>query len=359
MNTALAAIFEGTTRQLVLRELPVPQPRRGEILVRVLGCTLCGSDLHSFAGRRSVPVPTVLGHEIVGEIAALGEAAPASDLVGEPLRIGDRITWAIVASCGDCYYCCRGLEQKCERAVKYGHEPFGRGRELTGGLAEFCLLAPGTGIVRLPAELPLATACPASCATGTVTAALQAAGDLQDRVVIVLGAGMLGVTACALASVAGAKDIIAVDQQADRRTRALRFGATRVAPLDELPDAVKAASDNHGADVIIELTGSPAVFETALPLARLGGSIVLVGSVFPQAPIPLALEQIVRRNLNLHGVHNYRPQHLVASVRFLTATRDRFPWSSLVEKWYPLREAATAFDTAAGGTSIRIGVRPE
>ena len=203
MSKSLAAVFDGIPRRLELREFPVPQPQGQEIVVRVHGCTLCGSDLHSYEGRRAVPVPTVLGHEIVGEIETLGESAPRFDLAGNSLQAGDRIVWAIVASCGECFYCRRGLPQKCQRAVKYGHEAFQPGRELLGGLAEHCLLVPGTAIVKLPDEIPLATACPASCATATIVAALEAAGDVRDRTVCVLGAGLLGLTASAMARAHG------------------------------------------------------------------------------------------------------------------------------------------------------------
>jgi alcohol dehydrogenase len=111
MSTSLAAIFHETGRELEMRQLARPEPGGAEVLVRVLGCTLCGSDLHTFDGRRDTPVPTILGHEIVGEISALGDAAPARDLAGNDLRIGDRVTWSIVANCGDCFFCRRGLPQ--------------------------------------------------------------------------------------------------------------------------------------------------------------------------------------------------------------------------------------------------------
>src|SRR5262249_39058127 len=157
--------------QVAVRKFATPAPQTGETLVTVLGCTLCGSDLHSVDGRRTVPVPTVLGHEIVGTIAAFGDASPQRDFAGRELRVGDRITWGIVASCGKCFLCCRGLPQKCAHAVKYGHESLRPGRELLGGLADHCLLTPGTAIVRLPEALPLGVACPASCATATIAAA--------------------------------------------------------------------------------------------------------------------------------------------------------------------------------------------
>src|SRR5262245_60463308 len=148
MSTSLAAVFSGTPGQIELRELPVPRPAAGELLVRILGCTICGSDLHTLHGRRQVPVPTVLGHEIIGEIALLGSDVPHEDLAGQPLRVGDRVTWSLVASCGECFYCQHDLPQKCETAVKYGHEALRPGRELLGGLAEHALLVPGTALVR-------------------------------------------------------------------------------------------------------------------------------------------------------------------------------------------------------------------
>ena len=234
MTHSLAAVFDGIPDQLELRRLPIPALQPSEILVRVLGCTLCGSDLHSVEGRRPVPVPTVLGHEIVGEIVEFAATGSNRDLAGRELKVGDRVTWAIVANCGHCFFCERGLPQKCLNAVKYGHEPFRNGRELLGGLAEHCLLVSGTGIVRLPDRMPLEVACPASCATATIAAALEAAGDLQGRHVCVIGAGMLGLTACAMARVEGADEIVCVDPNDARREQALSFGASRVATPVEL-----------------------------------------------------------------------------------------------------------------------------
>lgn len=167
MKQALAAVFDGSAGELQLREFPIPVPIGSEMLVRVLGCTLCGSDLHTLDGRRSVPIPTVLGHEIVGELLDSGDSASQCDMSGQPIRVGDRLTWAIVASCGTCFFCTRGLSQKCLHAIKYGHEAIQPGRELLGGLAEYCLLVPGTSILRLPDDMPLSVACPASCATAT------------------------------------------------------------------------------------------------------------------------------------------------------------------------------------------------
>src|SRR5262245_60300194 len=359
MNTSLAAVFSGVPGQIELLEIPRPEPASGEILVRMLGCTLCGSDLHTFEGRRQAAVPTVLGHETVGEIVSLGEGAPQHDLAGQILEPGDRVTWSLVASCGGCFFCQHGLPQKCQKAIKYGHEQFRPGRELLGGLAESCLLAPGTSIVRLPDDLPLEAACPANCATATAAAAIEAAGDLRGATVCVLGAGLLGLTVCAMANRLGAAAVICVEVNSQRRARAKSFGATHAAEPEELADIVEVSTRSRGADVAFELTGSPAAFHNAWPLLRTGGIFVAVGSVFPSPPVELSLEQLVRRHLVLRGIHNYAPHHLLEAVEFACDQHRTFPFQDLVSRWYPLADAQQALEAAHEPDNIRVGVRSD
>ena len=149
-GTTTAVVFHGAGTALEIREFPLPPLRGQEVLVEVRACTLCGSDLHTLEGRRPVPLPTILGHEVLGVIADFGPDALRRDAAGRLLSIGDRITWGVVANCGDCFYCRHLLPQKCERQTKYGHEPLHPGRELTGGLAGHCVLAPGTAIFLVP-----------------------------------------------------------------------------------------------------------------------------------------------------------------------------------------------------------------
>ena len=358
MTTSLCAVFHGPGRELELRRIPRPQPLGGEILVRVLGCTLCGSDLHTYEGRRDTPTPTILGHEIVGAIESLGDAAPASDLAGCPLRVGDRITWSIVASCGACFYCRRGLPQKCLAMVKYGHEPMRPGRELLGGLAEHCVLVPGTAVVRLPEELPLSAACPVSCATATVAAAIASAGEMRDCNVCLFGVGMLGLTASAMLRANGAANVVCVDANESRLARTMAFGATHACVPDELSDATAAVTGGHGFDVVFEISGNPAAFEHGWDALRLGGTLVLVGSVFPAPPVEVYLERIVRRNVSIHGIHNYTPHDLLNAVDFLSTNHENFPFAGLVDEWLPLDHAAEAFNRGHDPGRIRVGVQP-
>jgi alcohol dehydrogenase len=356
-RTSQALVFVGPGLPLELREFPTPDPEGSEVLVEVVACTLCGSDLHTIQGKRQEPTPTVLGHEILGRIVRFGPTASRQDAAGLSLGLGDRVTWAIVANCGECFFCRRSLPQKCERRVKYGHEPLGLRRDLTGGLADHCLLAPGSAIFRVPDPLSDEAACPANCATATVASAIEAAGELQGRSVLIMGSGMLGVTAAAWASTLGASSVIACDASPDRRALARTFGSTLAVAPDELALSVAEATEGHGVDSVIELTGSPDAFEQSLPLVRLGGTIVLVGSTYPARAVPLALEQVVRRCLTFKGLHNYAPRHLQAALEFL-GDHPELPFSSVVGPWQPLDLVAEAVSEGLAPKILRLGVRP-
>src|SRR5262249_24481081 len=160
-----------------------------ELLVRGTACTLCGGDLHSYAGRRWVHTPALLGHEIVGVVERLGPGEPAADVHGAPLRVGDRVVWSIIAHCGECEACARGFFQKGRFMVKYGHMgPYGPVK-LTGGLSTHCHLTRRARVFRVPDALPDLAACQAGCATATAAACLRAASEVRDRSVLVFGAG--------------------------------------------------------------------------------------------------------------------------------------------------------------------------
>lgn len=356
-NPTRAAVFSAPGQPLELRRFDTPTPAVGETLVRVTHATICGSDLHSFSGRRQVATPTILGHEIVGRIEALG-SSDIVDLRGQPLGEGDRVVWSVVASCGQCFFCQRDLPQKCQRAVKYGHEALVVGGELRGGLAERCLLARGTSIARVPDALSDEIACPASCATASVAASCEAAGPLRERSVLVVGAGLLGLTACAMAAAAGAERVFVCDPDATRLAQARRFAATDVCRPEQLSATVSSLTHQRGVDCVLEMSGSPRAIATALDSARIGGTIVLMGSVFPQPPEPVAAERLVRQHLTLRGVHNYAPRHLLAALEFL-ASQPAERFAEVTSQWFSLEEANAAFEAAAAkDRPLRVGVRP-
>lgn len=347
-----AAVFYGTDQPLRIEQLKVPTPRSGEALVRVRCCTICGSDLHTISGRRVEPTPSILGHEILGTIEALGDPAP-KDIDGDELKIGQRVTWSTCVSCGHCDRCSGGLPQKCLYVVKFGHR-VAEGREsLSGGLAEFVLLPEGSAIVDLPSQLPDLVACPVNCATATAVAALRAAGSVSGKRVLIFGAGLLGLTAAAMSHQARAARVTVCEIDPERAKRSLQFGASNACAWEELLE------DESQDDVLIECSGSSRAIETCLSRAAVGGTLVLVGSVFQSEPVSLDPESVVRRCLTISGVHNYAPCDLAQAVRFLHAHAEDYPFEAVVDQAFALSNANEAIEYAFSERPIRVAVRPE
>jgi alcohol dehydrogenase len=357
-----AVVFQGPGQPLEIREFPRPQLAPGEVLVKVTCATLCGSDLHTYLGRRATPCPTILGHEILGRVAELPDGDSPVDLAGRTLAVGDRVTWGITASCGGCFYCQRGLPQKCERLFKYGHERIDARHPLSGGLAEYCHLARGTPVLHVGDALTDAVACPANCATATVAAALRVAGNCQHQSILIQGAGMLGLTAAAMAGAARAREIIVCDPDPQRLRAATRFAATRLVDprggAEELAEAVRQATSGRGVDVAIELSGAPEAMEAGLRCLRIGGAYVLVGAVYPTRDVALPAEQVVRRLLRIEGIHNYTPADLLAAVEFLWTASARYPFDELVAARFSLDETEDAFAHAVATRAPRVAVMP-
>lgn len=289
-----------------LARLPVPEPGPGEVVVAVDLATVCGSDLHTVAGHRRAPCPSVLGHEGVGRVVAVG-AGGRPDQRGAPVREGQRVVWSVTVACGTCDRCAAGRTAKCRSLAKVGHEPVDGPWPLSGTYATHLLLPAGTAIVAVPDGVPDALAAPAGCAVATVVACLEAAGPVGGRSVVVSGLGMLGLVACWLAASAGA-EVEGHDPVPARRARAAAAGAVRV--LDPGDDRHRALS----ADVVLELSGAPSAVAAALERADVGGTVVLAGSVSPAGTVSLDPEQLVRRLVTITGVHNYEPRHLATAV---------------------------------------------
>ncbi len=351
-----AVVFTGAGKALEMVRSAVPEPRGAEVLVRVTCCTLCRSDLHTHAGRRVEPTPSVLGHEIVGRIEAFGPRAPRQDAAGLRLDVGSRISWAVAVGCGTCFFCAEDLPQKCERPYKYGHHRLDPERPLGGGLADYVLLVPGTVCYRVPDEVPDSVAAPANCATATVAALLRCGGPVAGRTVLVLGAGVLGVTACAMARARGARAVLVSDPVPACCERALHFGATHAFPAEL--EGVRDLTAGRGADIALELAGAAATVQAGLALVRTGGTVVLAGTVAPVGNVGFDPESVVRRLLTIRGVHNYHPRDLATALAFLAGPGREFPWASLVADQYPLDQAEQAFAAAHAQPGVRVAVIP-
>ncbi|MCT9820937.1 zinc-binding dehydrogenase [Microbacterium sp. W1N] len=331
-----------------------------DVLVEIELATVCGSDVHTIDGRRSSPAPSVLGHEYVGRVVAAGVDARLAD--GSRVQLRDRVVWSVTVSCGVCVTCRRGIPQKCVELLKYGHERFDGDWPLSGGFATHAHLRAGTAIVKVADHVAAEALAPVSCGVATAAAALAAAEqlhDLDDATVLVSGAGLIGLAAAALAADAGAH-VVVVDPVPARRELALRFGAAAAVDPGRGSSArtVAAACDGGAPDVVIEASGSRRGVELALAAPAVGGTAVLVGSVFPDDPVGLDAERVVRGLLTVRGVHNYTAADLARAARFVTASERRMPWAELVGATLPLSDLAGAVALAQTGRHVRVAVRP-
>jgi putative phosphonate catabolism associated alcohol dehydrogenase len=344
------ARWDGVGCPFVVETARPPAPLRdGHALVQVDLATVCGSDLHTVLGHRRSPAPSVLGHEQVGTVAAVSAHRPPTYPGGAPLVVGDRVVWSVTASCGHCDRCRRGFGQKCRTLRKYGHERIGPEWLLSGGFATHCEVVAGTTVVRVPDHLPNAVAAPASCATATVAAALAVAGPLARRRVLVTGAGLLGVTATAMATEAGA-EVVVSDPDPVRRALAARFGATACVGTDDDPGEV---------DLAVELSGHPAAVERCLAALRTGGRAVLAGSVSAARPVSLDPERLVRGLQTITGVHNYRPADLATALEFLAEHHQRYPFAEIIAPGRPLDRIGAAIDAAdSDPRTLRQSIAP-
>ena len=151
-----AAVFSEVGKQMEVREFPLPaEVETGAALCRIRFSTICGSDIHTTTGKRVEPTPLILGHEMVGEVVRLGDGLER-DGFGESLRVGDRVSWTIMAACGSCFYCTHDLPQKCTTLKKYGHTNHDNPElhsGLVGGYADYVYILPGTTLFKVPPEL--------------------------------------------------------------------------------------------------------------------------------------------------------------------------------------------------------------
>jgi alcohol dehydrogenase len=351
------AVYDAPGKPFELRSFALRPPRGGEALVKVRMSTICRSDIHSYLGHRPNPCPGVLGHEIIGNIVALGEGV-THDMRGDALRIGDRVTWSEYFIPGGASYFTEVLDlpHKAPGVEKYGHMAASTDPHHHGGFGEYCYILPRSWILKLPAELSDEEATPLNCGVATVICIAEKAELAMGEAVVVQGLGLLGLYAAAVCKARGARLVIGIDSVAARREMSVRFGVDRA--FDAYVPEIKKLCKPEGADVVIEVCGDPSVIPAGIEMLRTGGRYVLAGVVNPEAFVRIDANQLLRKLVTLRGVHNYHPRNLMEALDFVLANRTRFPFHDLVERRYPLEEVGTAMQDAAERRVLRAAIVP-
>ncbi|WP_316809175.1 zinc-binding dehydrogenase [Pedobacter agri] len=351
MNSAKTMVFYGHGKQISPEEHSIPSLHPGEILVKNRYTSICGSDLHTFCGLRNEKMPTVLGHEIVGEVLAFADSGVHQDYLGNNIEIGDRVTWSIFASDPNTQLAKAGMPQKSDGLFKYGHALLTGQDALHGGLSTHCILKKGTAVIRISEDIPLPVAAIINCAVATVAGAVRLAGSVAGKNVLITGSGLLGLVCSAICKQEGAESIHVADLQQSRLNQAVAFGADFVyntATNDALVNA---------ADIVFDMSGSPDAMEAGLAALNIGGIAVWVGAVFNTRKVQVDAESIVRRLITVKGLHNYNFDDFVYAVNFITQYHQKFPFKEIVSKEFELVQAQQAFDYAVKEKPLRVGIQ--
>ncbi len=329
------------TEQLEARDLPVPEPAKGEALVQVRYAGICGTDLHIFKGQhpRAKP-PLVMGHEFCGHIVRAGagrtDLCEGDFVVGEPL-----------ISCGVCDACVRGYAHVCQKLGLYGIDK-------DGAFAEFVKI-PSAKLLKVPSTLtPDKTALvePTAVAVHALRLSVTRSGDT----VCVVGAGPMGLLTALVARESGAERVLICESEPVRIDLAKGFGL-EVINVDEVDpaEAVMDATSGRGADVVFEAAGSTSSALLAAKACRVRGQIVLIA--IPKNPVPMDLVTITFRELSLVGVRVYEPYDFERAINFLA--RADVDLGRLLSRPFSLGEGLQAFAEAGrGGAVMRVLFAP-
>jgi threonine dehydrogenase-like Zn-dependent dehydrogenase len=318
-----------------------------DAIVAVSLAAICGTDLHAYRGEvEAIPTGTVLGHEFVGMVAAVGPA------VGGP-RVGDRVLASDLVACGACWWCERGWHYQCPQASLFGYGSV-VGEELPGGQAEL-VRVPRADVVlrRLEPAVGDADAIFVGDVLATAHMAVAESGLSPGGTMAVVGCGPVGLCTvmCGLRAQAGA--VCAVDPNPARRARAAKLGAV---PVD-LGDRAQFETDAvvRGADVVVEAVGSDASLQTALDLVRPRGTVVVVGAHHSEVT-PISTLDAFARELTIKFVVG---DPIAVRDELLEAVADgELRPASLVSHRFPLEQGAEAYRLFDRQEAVKVVLVP-
>jgi L-idonate 5-dehydrogenase len=322
-------------RDLRVEERDIPLLGPGDVEVRVRTGGICGSDLHYYkdGGFGSVRLrhPMILGHEVAGEVTAVGAGVTA-------VSPGDRVVVNPSLSCGTCRFCKAAQPNHCMDLRFYGSAM--RLPHVDGAFREAIVCRSSQAVV-IPPTFDLGRAAFAEPFAVALHAAARA-GDLTGRTVLVIGVGPIGALCILAARYGGAREIIAIDRLAGPLRVARGIGADRALNTRAEPRALEPyAADKGSFDVVFEASGSTAAIATALPVVKPGGVVVLIG-LGEEAPLPVTM--LVSKEVSIRGSFRFHDEFALAARLIASGDVDVAP---LLTRTIPLDDASRAFELAA------------
>ena len=334
-----------------LVEIDVPAPGPGEVLIQVEAASICGTDLHIYqwdpwAAGRIKHLPMTFGHEVAGRIASLGPEV-------HHVRQGVFVSAEGHVFCGFCPPCRSGRAHICENLRILGVD-------FDGGFADYVVI-PERNAWEVDRRIPPEVASIHDPFGNAVHTAFSGDGatELVGATVVVLGCGPIGLFAVGVARAAGAKQVIAVEPNEYRQALAKQMGADAVVdPTKEDPVAtVLAATEGHGAEVVLEMSGVPAVIDQGTRMLAPGGRMSLLG--LPPGPVSLNLtDQVIFKEARLIGVTGRELFRTWQQMTTLLAT-GMVDVGPVITHRFALTEFEEAFEVMSSGRSGKVILLPK
>lgn len=331
------------------RQYPIPELEPGDILLRMRKAAVCGTDIRILEGKKTKDVryPSVIGHEICGTVHTLGK-----DVTGYAL--GDKVAIANVIPCHTCGSCLSGRENACLNRKAIGYE-------FDGGFAEFVripqLAVANGNLFKLPEHVSFEEGAliePLACCIR----GLRNAGTGLGNIVLIVGAGPIGLMHLELARIAGASKVIVSEPSAFRREKAAKLGAdVTVDPAcEDLAAIVKRETGGIGADVIILAIGAPQIVNATIKLCRKGGTVNLFAGFAGTGECSIEANVIHYGEITVNGSTAYKLADYHDAARMVVDNRVHL--KEIVTHTFRIKDFRKAYDVCKSGEGLKVLIEP-
>ena len=363
-KTGKVAMLTGT-KKIEVKEFAIPALQDDDILVKVEGCGVCGTDVHEWKGDPFGIVPVTLGHEGTGEIIALGKNIKF-DTAGNPIKVGDKVVTSVI-SCGECYVCRNhpANTNLCDKQGVFGLIPHSDANPFTGWFATHILIR-GKGATYFVVNdldlkermlLELACVCVHALKRANTTGLLN-----FNSKVLIQGLGPVGLVMISVLRAAGINHIIAIDGTPMRLEMAKKLGAKTVinfrdiTTLEERVAKVKSVANGVGADFAFQCTGAPAAAKDIYEYIRRGGGRCEMGFFVNNGEYPVNPHfAMCNKEINLVGSWDYSADDYPTTMAFLRQAREmNIPIKELITHEFPLDQLNEAMEVNVAQKGIKI-----
>jgi L-iditol 2-dehydrogenase len=330
--------------QLSYEEVETPQAGPGELLVRIRAALTCGTDVKTYRrGHHLMEPPMLFGHEFAGDVAQVGDGVRG-------FAEGMRVVAANSAPCNSCFFCQHGSHNLCDK-ILFNWGAFAEYARVPDRIVQ-------TNVYEVPSELDYEEAAllePLACVVLGNEAASISSGD---TVVIAGGGGPIGLMHLQLAGHSGAAKVMVIDLNDSRLQLARRLGAThtinptRVDPVAAIMDL----TEGRGADVVIETSGVPDVWQMSMELVRKGGTVVMFGGCPAGSRVSFDTDRIHYGELTVKGVFHHTPTTVAKALHLLSD--QVVDAGSLITGRVPLSDTQMALEKVMAGEAIKMAIIP-